>query len=459
MAGIGFELKKVVERGGIGAFIKAALSGTMIVAGPWIISIFSIYIIRRLVFVLNPAQHQTFIGVVVYSYALSLAIFGGIHFIFTRLLADLIFKKKERTASSLLVYFLLIVTSAALVIGGAVGWFFSSQVESRLFFTAAVALFFIAVNMIWILMLFVSLLRWYGKIFALYLGGMITGIGLMFVLSRAYGLTGGILGFAAGHLGIALGLLVLSLRDYPPGPFGLGNRFIIPYLKKYRHLFLTGQLYNLAIWIDKIIFWVFAGTSIGGTVFRLYEPYDVSVYLSNLTMVPGLVFFVISVEPQVFVAVRKFLISLRIGTLRDIQRRKYRMLGDTRARILSQVLFQGVVTGCFLIIVPLLKQIMPESTPISVMLLSLLAVFTHFIMLILINVHFYLEFYRYTYTTVLIFLCINAAVSLGTALSGLYYLAGAGYVLGAGIAAALSWRLLFVGGKKVDRYILSGTAR
>ncbi len=164
MAGIGFELKKVVERGGIGAFIKAALSGTMIVAGPWIISIFSIYIIRRLVFVLNPGEHQTFIAVVVYSYALSLVVFGGIHFIFTRLLADLIFKKKERTASSLLVYFLLLVTVAALVIGGAVGWFFSSQVESRLFFTAVVALFFIAVNMIWILMLFVSLLRWYGRI-------------------------------------------------------------------------------------------------------------------------------------------------------------------------------------------------------------------------------------------------------------------------------------------------------
>jgi uncharacterized membrane protein len=353
----------------------------------------------------------------------------------------------------------VLVTAAALVIGGAVGWFFSSQAESRLFFTAAVALFFIAVNMIWILMLFVSLLRWYGRIFALYLGGMITGIGLMYVLSGYYGLTGGILGFAAGHFGIALGLLVLSLRDYPPGPFGLGKRFIIPYLKKYRHLILTGQLYNLAIWIDKIIFWVFAGTSIGGTVFRLYEPYDVSVYLSNLTMVPGLVFFVISVEPQVFVAVRKFLISLRVGPLRDIQRRKYRMLRDMRKQISGQVLFQGVVTGCFLIIVPLLKEVMPENTPISVMLLSLLAVFAHFIMLILINVHFYLEFYRYTYTTVLIFLCINAAVSLGTALSGLYYLAGAGYVLGAGIAAALSWRLLFVGGKKVDRYILSGTAR
>jgi polysaccharide biosynthesis protein PelG len=459
MAGIGFELKKVVERGGIGAFLKAALSGTMIVAGPWIISIFSIYVIRRLVFFLNPAEHQTFIGVIVYSYAISLVVFGGMHFVFTRLLADLIFKKKERTSSSLLIYFLVMVTLAAAVIGGLLGFFFSARVDNRLFFSVAVAFFFIVINLIWILMLFVSLLRWYGKIFAVYVAGMITGIGLMFVLSRPYGLAGGIAGFAAGHFGIALGLFVLSLKEYPPGPFGLGKKFILPYLKKYRHLFFTGQLYNLAIWIDKIIFWVFAGTSIGGTVFRLYEPYDVSVYLSNLTMVPGLVFFVISVEPQVFVAVRKFLISLRMGTLRDIQRRKYRMLRDTRNQILSQVLFQGVVTGCFLIIVPFLRRIIPGNTPVSVILLSLLAVFSHFLMLILINVHFYLEFYRYTYTTVLLFLCINAAVSLGTAGTGLFYLAGAGYFLGAGIAAAVSARLLFIGGKKVDRYILSGTAR
>ena len=148
MAGIGFELKRVVEHGGIGSFIKAALSGTMIVAGPWLISILSISVIRRLVWFLPPVDHQIFIAVIVYSYALSLILFGGIHFIFTRLLADLIYKKKDRTAGSILIYFSFLILLAAGLIGGILGLLAALKMEQKLFFICAVAVFFISVNLI-----------------------------------------------------------------------------------------------------------------------------------------------------------------------------------------------------------------------------------------------------------------------------------------------------------------------
>jgi uncharacterized membrane protein len=49
MAGIGFELRKVITKGGLGSFIKAAFSGVMIVAGPWLLSIVGITLIRQFI--------------------------------------------------------------------------------------------------------------------------------------------------------------------------------------------------------------------------------------------------------------------------------------------------------------------------------------------------------------------------------------------------------------------------
>jgi uncharacterized membrane protein len=155
MAGIGFELKRVVEQGGVGSFLKAALSGTMIVAGPWLISILSITIIQRLVWFLPPVDHQVFIAVIVYSYALSLILFGGIHYIFTRLLADLIYKKKDRAAGSMLVYFLLLTALAAGIIGGILGFFAGRHMVQQYFLIISVAVFFISVNLIWFSMMFI----------------------------------------------------------------------------------------------------------------------------------------------------------------------------------------------------------------------------------------------------------------------------------------------------------------
>ena len=69
MAGIGFELRKAISRGGLGSFLKAAFSGIMIVAGPWIMSIIGITAIQRLMGFAVEEAPEHFMGVVIYSYA------------------------------------------------------------------------------------------------------------------------------------------------------------------------------------------------------------------------------------------------------------------------------------------------------------------------------------------------------------------------------------------------------
>ena len=48
MAGIGFELQRVLRKGGIGSFLQVALAGAMITAGPWLLSVGGIFFIGRI---------------------------------------------------------------------------------------------------------------------------------------------------------------------------------------------------------------------------------------------------------------------------------------------------------------------------------------------------------------------------------------------------------------------------
>lgn len=456
MAGIGFELKRVIEKGGVLSFLKAAFSGVMIVAGPWIISIVSIFIIGRLMVFLPGIEQQVFIAVIIYTYAFSLILFGGIHFIFTRLVADMIYENKPRVASSLLVFFFVLSGIAAAGIGAAAAAVSGIQTSYKTLLYAGGGLLFGSVSCIWIVMLFVSLIKWYGRILLTYLVGMGAAVAAMLSLARLYGIAGAVFGFAAGQLLIAAALLFLSLREYSPGKFGEGRQLIGPYIKRYKFLFLTGQFYPLGIWADKILFWFLAGTPLGTTIFRLYPPYDIAVYISTLTMIPGLVYFVIGIEPDVYVYLKKFLLSLNIGKLREIQVHKYAMLSRIRADLKKLTFFGTVVCLCFVLLIPNLLRWFSIASGWNYLLLSFVAVFAHFSLLVYMNVLFYLNFYRHTCIASFLFFGVNIVVSAGLGAAGIMAAAGAGYLCGAAVSAVYCYAVLFREGKKIDRYILSG---
>lgn len=457
MAGIGFELKRVIEKGGVFSFLKAAFSGVMIVAGPWLISIVSIYTISRLIAFLPGLEQQLFIASVIYSYAFSLVLFGGTHFIFTRIIADGMYEKKFREASALLLFFLLLIGIVSAGIGGTAASFSGIDTEYTGLLTAGGVLLFGSINCIWIVMLFVSLVKWYGKILLSYLGGMASSAGFMILLSRPFGIAGALTGFGLGQCLIFIALLLLSLREYPPAKFGTGVEKIGPYFKKHRALFITGQLYSAGIWADKIIFWFASGSRIGNTIFYLFPSYDVAVYVGTLTMIPGLVYFIVGTEPAIFVDIKKFLLSLDLGKLREIQLLKYGMLRSMRVHLKRLTFFGAVIALAAILLVPLLTELL-KSSSWNHLLLTFSAVFTHFCFLSYMNILFYLNFYRYTGIASLIFAGVNLGVSAVTAFTGFPFLAGLGYLLGGGAAALFAYVMLFREGRKIDRYILSGSS-
>ncbi len=455
MAGIGFELKKVITSGGISSFIKAAFSGVMIVAGPWLLSIAGIALIRQYTDRFAGGG-VLFTSTIIYSYAWSLVLFGGLHLIYTRIVADLLYVNKPTEASGSLVFFIGLIGALSLAVSIPVYFSFEAPVENQLLYRIGAILLFLAINIVWVVMIFITLLRRYLLILLIYAGGIALAVALVRILSVDFGLEGALLGYAAGHVSIALFLSLLAFASHHPRKIAKGWGNLKSYLVRFSKLLATGYFYNWAIWADKIIFWYTRGTAVPGTIFRLYETYDIAVYIANLSMIPGLVYFVIISETGFYVQLRKFLLTLSKGTFAEIQRRKRLLLVGVRSHLLQQALFQGIFTLSLLLLAPVFGEFFgPETASLLTFRIVLAAVFFHFLALIVMNYHFYFEFFNHALVLSILFFTVNSAVSLLMAFGLLPFMPGIGYGAGGFCAVIYSYTAIQTSGNKFDRLILA----
>ena len=261
MAGIGFELKRVLRQGGILRFLGVSLAGTAIVAGPWLLSVLGIFLIQRYAGPSLAEAPALFLRNVVYSYAVSLILFSGLHYVFTRQVSDLIYDEKNREAGSALLSFLLVtLVLAAAAACGLLPLFPAVQASRPRFFIAAAGLLFAATCINWVLMSFISLLKSYLGILLTYLGGSLASFFFTSVLGKVWGTAGALLGYAAGQWLTAFILYAMTLARFRPSRLFFSG--LLTYLSRYRMLFLAGLLYAWATWADKVVFWFAFGTRI-----------------------------------------------------------------------------------------------------------------------------------------------------------------------------------------------------
>lgn len=457
MAGIGFELRKVVGERGLTGFVKASLAGTVIVAGPWLISIIGITAIQRLFSAGMQELPGAFMAPVIYCYAFSLMFGGAFHYIFTRIISDYLYENDEAAAFSYLLRFMIPVAAISLAVGLGAVWGFTIPVTAPLMYKAGTVLLFTAVNLLWIIMLFISVLKWYMRILFSFVLGMGAAVVLLLLLGDSFGIGGAVFGFAVGHMVICLLLLALSFASFKPrGREDMKGAFR-RYLAKYRFLFLTGGFYYLGIWADKVIHWIFAGTAVPGTFFAVYEPYDITVYFANLSMIPGLIYFVVVSETAFYILLRKFLISIGKGRYADIQRRKYRLITRAMRSIREQSVFQGLVSLGLILAAPLLvTSFFRGGVSLPVVRLTLAAVFFQLLYLTMLNFLFYLEMYHRAFYSALVFFVVNTAVSILAAQISVSTLAGLGYLAGGIAGSTYAYFAFRASIRKMDRLVLAG---
>jgi len=456
MAGIGFELQRVLRKGGMTSFLQVALSGVIIVAGPWLLSIIAIFLISRYAGFALKEGAALFMGVVIYSYAFSLFIFGGAHYVFTRLVSDLIYmeKKKEAAAALILASIIVILLAGLIGLAGVLNIGAPELSRPLLFKTSSLA-FFVIINVLWLLMIFISLLKRFKSIFVVFLSGMIVSVIGLSLLGRSLALGGAMLGFATGQLLTVILLFILSFRDYPPGNPLKPAKELVKYFSRYRYLFLSGLFYYWGIWIDKIVYWLTVGEKVPGSFIRLFDLYDIPVYLANLTMIPGLIYFVVVAETDFYIHLKAFLNSLGRDIYKTIQERKYKLIARMKQGVREQSIFQGVMTVVFLLIAPVISEsLFGGVLDAHILRLTLAAVFFQLLFLTLMTLLFYFELYRYTALSAFIYFLVNLSGSLLTLLAPGRAFFGASY-LAAGVSASFATgAFLFSASRSFDRLIL-----
>lgn len=452
MAGIGFELRKVIAKGGLTNVFNAALSGIMIVAGPWLLTMLTLFLIHLVFDSLRLAHAGLFQAAIVYSYAFSLSLFSAMHYLFTRLTADLLWENRQPEAAGWLLRFTAFTALAsALLAGLPMAVLPLGGLDDSGLFRAGSVVLFVAVNLLWVMMMFISLLKWYVRIMLVYVGGMALAILLVFGLGRVWGVGGAVLGFGLGHLLIVAALGWLCLKAFPPRKPAMDKARLRRYLRANLALILSGFGFYLGQWVDKFFFWATRGTGVEGSFFRLFNDYDLPVYLAGLSIIPGLVYFVIVSETAFYHSLRKFLQALVRAPYAGIQQAKREMIGVMDRELRDQNLFQGLFT---LLAILLAAWFVPDPDLRRTTWLLLMGSFFQLVLMTVLNFLYYYELYRRALLGALAFLGLNAVAS------PLLYLALPGLPLGLGflgsvcLAALLSWVLLRQAVDSIDRRIL-----
>ncbi|MBF9016444.1 MULTISPECIES: exopolysaccharide Pel transporter PelG [unclassified Oceanispirochaeta] len=405
MAGIGFELRKVASLGNARGIFQASLSGIMIVAGPWLISILTILIFQQPVMGIPEDFRNLFTASTVYIYSSTLVINGGFHYIFTRILSDYLYRNENPKAFAYTLSYML--KSSLILIPLAffmVAVFFQ---EISILHKTGFIILFVTINHIWILMLTASAMKRFNQLLFGYIVGMSSSLLLMQLAMHFLGSEALLLAYAIGQV-----ILFLIVLFYLWGDMGwervTNKGDFLKYARRYYYLFITGFVYYGALWVDKFIYWYKRGESIEFTSMRLYPEYDIIVYLTNLMMIPGMVFFVIYSETEFFVTLKKFLDSMSNKPYHEMHANQHILVRANKKIVTEQLGIQAIFTLLFLtwsVNDPSMSQqlriIIP--TALGIMVLGLFVC--------LINFLFYIEQYKFVLISCLIFFFTNVALA------------------------------------------------
>ncbi|MFZ5593448.1 MAG: exopolysaccharide Pel transporter PelG [Pseudomonadota bacterium] len=446
MAGIGFELRKLLRRESYTGLIQAYGFAGIISAGPWVLSIVGVMLIgvMSLGAMDPPRQVTQFLVSVTYLMAASLILTGVLQLMFTRFVADRLFEKRHDVILPNLMGALTLTTVASGLLGSAVlALLFDQSLMYRLLMLAS----FVTLCNIWITVIFLSSMKDYLRILGIFfIGYAVTVTGAL--LLRPFGLEGLLMGFLWGHATLFFLMLALLLRHYP------GERLVAFDFLQRRQVFYslaaTGFFYNLGLWADKFVFWFNPLTSepVVGPL-RASIIYDLPIFLAYLSIVPGMAVFLVRMETDFSEQYDAFYKAVREGdTLAHIEGVKNNMVYTVRQGIYEIFKVQGLTVALLFLSGPLILEAIGIS-PLYIHLfyVDVAAVGMQVVLLGILNVFFYLDKRHVVLALSLFFAATNITATLITQHLGPSFY-GYGFAIAVSLTALLGLATL---SHKLDR--------
>ncbi|VXC07221.1 exopolysaccharide Pel transporter PelG [Pseudomonas sp. 9Ag] len=413
MAGIGFELRKILSRDSYTATLRAYVYAGLISSGPWVLSIISVMVIgvMSLGVVVPELLIRQFLVSVTYLMASSLIFTGGAQLLFTRFISDRLFEKRQELILPNLIGILLVITISS----GVLGFLLLSLLFDQPFLYRLLMLAnFVVLCNLWLTIIFLSGMKAYNRILLV----MVAGYSLMVLCSfllRFLKLDGLLLGLLIGHASLFFMFLFDILREYPAKQLVAFDFF--KRKQVYVSLMLTGLCYNLGIWIDKIVFWFNPSTSshVIGPL-RASMLYDLPIFLAYLAIIPGMAVFLVRIETDFAEWYDRVFSAIRGGeTLQHIGQLKQQLILSVRQGLLEICKVQGLTVVLLFLIAPkLLAWLGISAYYLPLFYVDLIGVSIQVVFMALLNVFFYLDKRSIVLELCLIFVLLNAVLTVAS---------------------------------------------
>ncbi len=411
MAGIGFELRKLIRKDTLLSLLKAYAFAGLISSGPWVLSILGMLLIGFLAVStrgsdLAVVQFQVTVTNII---GLSLVLTGGFQLAFTRFVADRLFEKKADIVFGNYLAVLLVVTAMGILLIVPAAFLFFQ--DTSLLYKLLLLGCFVTVSCIWISTVFLSGLKEYVAIVGLYgLGYAVATIAA--ALLKGGGLEGLLTGFLIGQVVLLVGMHCLIARN-----FNIASKVsFLAFDKKLRYptLFWIGVLYNLGAWIDKVIFWYWPSTStpiIG--ILRSSVVYDLPVFLAYLSIIPGMAIFLVRIETDFVEFYDGFYNAVREGgSLETIEKHRNSMVETIRTGLLEILKIQTIAILMFVVAgAAVLRFIGISELYVPLLTIQSVAAGLQVLFLSILTVYFYLDERRTVLMLCILFVLSNASLT------------------------------------------------
>ncbi len=413
MAGIGFELRRILNRDTYVATLQAYLYAGLISSGPWVLSILSVLLIGILsVSVVAPTLLVTqFLVSVTYLMSASLIFTGGLQLMFTRFISDRLFEERDDVILPNLIGILLLITALAGVLGAA---FIFLMFDESLLYRILMVANFVTLTDLWIVVIFLSGMKAYNRILLTMLIGYVVMVMAAYFL-RHFSLEGLLLAFLIGHCVLLFAFLHDILREFP------SNKFVafdfLNRKKVFWSLFATGMFYYFGVWVDKYLFWFNPATSvdvIGPLNASLI--YDIPIFLAYLAIIPGMAVFLVRIETDFAEHYEQLYNAIRGGEALDhIYFLKDQMVYSIRQGILEVFKVQGLTVVLIFLWAPSILDLLGISSYyLPLFYIDLVGVSVQVLLMSIMNVYFYLDRRGIVLALNILFFVLNLVLTAAT---------------------------------------------
>jgi polysaccharide biosynthesis protein PelG len=384
----------------------------------------------------DPNDIRLFTASIAHVYAFALVITGPLQILLSRYTADQISMKKLGKVFPSFRGGLILVSIISAIVGGV--FFLGFVPAPRWEFQVGAAVMLVYVSCIFVASVYLSALREYGRIVFGFFVGYGASVGLAWWLAQQHGVAGAMVGLVIGHA-----LLFLILAAAVRREFGRSDGSMFEFVKtawKLPDLLLCGLFYNLGIWIDKFLFWWMSETKITVSgILHAAPDYDLAIYLSLLSIAPGMAVFMLSVETSFAECFERYFASVNQGkSMREILAAKNQLILSLQHGFRQLLLVQGITTALLVIAAGEIAQIFHVSfVQTGIFRITLFGAFLLMAYLAMQTVLFYFNDRRGALIGSLIFLLANGVLSVLTVYQNEAWY-GFGFVVAAGIGLLIA---------------------